>query len=88
MINSDLHEADLHSLSDFISDDKTLTRDDVEFSDRPDDKFETKITNLTNDKHSNKLSSEKSLSTIKTVGSIKKQRKNSSDTIARKRFSP
>jgi len=49
LINSDLHEADLHSLSDFISDDKTLTRDDDEFSDPPDDKSETKIINLTND---------------------------------------
>jgi hypothetical protein len=44
---------------------------------------------LTNDMSShNPSSSNQSLSIIKTAGSIKKQRKNSNDTIARKKFSP
>jgi len=77
LINSDLHEADLHSLSDFVSNDKTPTRDDDEFSDTPDDnKSETKITNLTDDIPSHKpSSSNQSLSTRKTTGSIRNTQK-------------
>jgi len=90
LINSDLHEADLHSLSDFISDDKTLTRDYDEFSDPPDDnKSETKITNSTDDIPSHKpSSSNQSLSTRKTTGSIRKHCINSNDTTATMKFLP
>ena len=93
LINSNLHEADLHLLSDFISNDKTLTREYDEFSDPPDDnKSETKITNSTDDIPSHKSSSSnRSLSTRKTTGSIIKKSINSDDIVANnkeKKFSP
>ena len=93
LINSNLHEADLHLLSDFISNDKTLTREYDEFSDHLDDnKSETKITNSTDDIPSHKSSSSnRSLSTRKTTGSIIKKSINSDDIVANnkeKKFSP